>query len=279
MHWFRHLSFLFDNPPRRRTILGIAATGTSGSIGRHLQGVDPLNFRLPNKEINMQNELVRVNCTTLIHLAAITNPELVAKDVARSDSINVDSSVSLIRAFIKVGGKRFIFASTSHVYGPQMIGHFSSESDNPNPISLYSQQKLRAERAITEIAEQNEIDLIIVRIFSVFGPSMAQYYLAGTVLNQLGKRVSYPTISNSEDVRDFSQPSWVAKKLKEFCGLEKSGTLVCNIASGTPTSIREKVLQENPNWPSASFDGRQSNLPWLVGSNLRLKELLPNMRQ
>lgn len=234
----------------------------------------PLRFRFPSAEAEMQDELTDSKCETLIHLAAVTNPIQVVQDIVRSNSINVDAPVALLQAFIKSGGKRFIFASSGHIYGPQSVGHFSLETDRPNPISVYAEQKLLAERALSKIANQNEVDLIILRIFSVFGSSMADHYLAGTVSNKIGKQTSYPLIHNSEDVRDFSSPSWVAKKIEQFCYLNENGITICNIASGMKMSIKEKVLQEVPIWPLDRFDGGQSQMSWLVGSNRRLNELL-----
>jgi len=258
--------------------LNIFATGMTGSIGKNLQGVKPLKLRLPCEVETIQKTLEGLECSTLIHLAAMTAIPRVEKEVALSNSINVESPIVLLNAFINTGGKRFIFASTGHVYGPQQVGHFSIESDIPNPQSLYSDQKLRAENALIEIANRNDVDLIILRIFSVFGPSMANHYLAGMVSKQKTVSTTFPMISNSEDVRDFSNPVWVARKIKEFCHLESSGVIRCNIASGTPMSIRERVLQARPEWPQDFFDGGQSNMSWLVGSNHLLKELLPESK-
>ena len=259
-------------------ILNILATGMTGSIGRNLQGVEPLRLKLPCEVEAIQKTLAGLECTTLIHLAAMTSIPGVEKDVALSNSINVEAPIALMQAFINSGGKRFIFASTGHVYGPQHVGHFSIESDIPNPQSLYSDQKLRAEKALIEIANSNDVDLVILRIFSVFGPSMANHYLAGMVSKLNTSSTTFPMISNSEDVRDFSNPVWVARKIEEFCRLELRGVVRCNIASSEPMSIREKVLHARPEWPQECFDGAQSNMPWLVGSNLLLKTLLPESK-
>jgi len=255
--------------------LRIFATGRMGSIGKHLDGVDSLSIRFPSKEADMQNELTYRKCDTLIHLAAVTNPIQVAQDKIYSGYINVDAPVALLKAFIKSGGEQFVFASTGHIYGPQVVGHLSLETDEPNPISAYAEQKLKAESALIEVATRHEIDLTILRIFSVFGSSMANHYLAGTVSSQVGKQTSFPIIHNSEDVRDFSSPPWVAEKINEFCYLKRGGITICNIASGIPMSIREKVLLEFPLWPANCFDGLQSNMSWLVGSNQLLNGLLP----
>jgi nucleoside-diphosphate-sugar epimerase len=259
-------------------ILNIFATGMTGSIGKNLQGVKSLRLKFPCDVEAIQETLEELGCSTLIHLAAMTAISRVEKEVALSNSINVEAPIALLQAFINSGGKRFIFASTGHVYGPQQVGHFSVESDMPNPQTLYSDQKLRAENALIEIANSNDVDLVILRIFSVFGPSMANHYLAGMVSKQNIISTTFPMISNSEDVRDFSNPVWVARKIEEFCHLELSGVMICNIASSTPMSIRERVLQARPEWPQECFDGGQSNMSWLVGSNCLLEALLPDSK-
>lgn len=258
--------------------LNIFATGMTGSIGKNLKGVKPLRLKLPCEVEAIEETLEGLGCSSLIHLAAMTDIPRVEKQVALSNSINVEAPIALLQAFINSGGKQFIFASTGHVYGPQQVGHFSVESDMVNPQSLYSDQKLRAENALIEMANRNDVDLVILRIFSVFGPSMANHYLAGMVSKQNTGSTIFPMISYSEDIRDFSSPSWVARKVEEFCRLESSGVVTCNIASSAPMSIKERVLQARPEWPQECFDGRQSNMSWLVGSNRLLKALLPESK-
>ncbi len=258
--------------------MNIYATGITGSIGRNLQGVKPLRLKLPCEAETMQETLKGLEGSTLIHLAAMTDIPRVEKEVALSNAINVDASITLLQTFINSGGKRFIYASTGHIYGPQQVGHLSVESDKPSPQSLYSEQKLRAENALFQIASRSNVELVILRIFSVFGPSMANHYLAGMVSKQDITSGTYPMIHNSEDVRDFSNPVWVARKIEEFCNLESSGVLICNLASSAPMSIRERILQARPEWPQDCFDGEQSNMAWLVGSNRLLNALLPGSK-
>ena len=81
----------------------IFATGRTGSIGKHLNGVESLSIRFPSTEAQLQDELTHRKCDTLIHLAAVTNPIQVAQDKIHSGYINVDAPVVLLKAFIKSG--------------------------------------------------------------------------------------------------------------------------------------------------------------------------------
>lgn len=76
-------------------------------------------------------------------------------------------------------GARFLFASTSEVYGdpldhPQREdyrGHVSSTG----PRSMYDESKRYAEALISAYAEQHQMETRIVRIFNTYGPHMAPH--------------------------------------------------------------------------------------------------------
>jgi nucleoside-diphosphate-sugar epimerase len=266
---------LADTPRGKGSeVLNVVATGASGAIGKHLEEVSDLALRLPANEIEAKLALKDYKCDTLLHLAAVTNPLEVASNPGRSRAINVESTVSLMRGLIRAGGNRFIFASTGHVYGPQRWGHLSSEMDPTNAISAYASQKLEAEYFLTELAKEYGISLIIARIFSIFGPGMPEHYLAGMAANAVQKGAPLPTVRNADDIRDFSSPIQVAAVLTKLARSNKRSVEILNIATGNPMSVMERILKEYPIWPQELFERRQSSLPWLVGSPVRLTNYL-----
>ncbi|HEX4588739.1 MAG TPA: NAD-dependent epimerase/dehydratase family protein, partial [Gemmataceae bacterium] len=63
--------------------------------------------------------------------------------------------------------KRFVYASTSSVYGRFASG---DESLPPRPISPYGVTKLAAEQLCRAYAEEQGLPLVVLRYFSVYGP-------------------------------------------------------------------------------------------------------------
>ena len=103
---------------------------------------------------------------TVFHLAAMTGlhggavPSLYR-------SCNAEASERLARACLDAGVSRFIHASTSSVYGRIATG---DETSALEPVSDYGRTKLEAERLLGEVSRSGDLDLTILRLFSVFGP-------------------------------------------------------------------------------------------------------------
>lgn len=250
-------------------------TGSSGSIGKRMTQVLDAQIKLENSEKEMFQALSIYRSSVLIHLAAPTNIGKIEGNYPWAKSVIVDSTLRLMRAFAKAGGRSFVFASTGHVYGPIQTDGELEESQLVRPVTNYAKLKYRAEMELLNEADELDIEVKILRIFSVFGSKMAPHYLASRVYVECASR-DFRKINNSEDVRDFSTPEYVADSIQSLASRRFSG--IVNICSGIGKTIEDRVLQECPHWPLDLFDKGNSELPRLVGSTSRLKELLTAQR-
>jgi len=114
------------------------------------------------------------NATDVIHLACISNDPSFDLDPKLGKSINLDSFPELVRLAKKSGVKRFIFASTSSVYGVKEEDKVT-EDLNLNPLTDYSKFKMQCESIILE---QQSADFIctILRPATVCGVSPRQRF-------------------------------------------------------------------------------------------------------
>lgn len=83
------------------------------------------------------------------------------------ESCNVTATQRLLEAAVRRGVKRFVFASTSSVYGRFANG---DESLPTRPISPYGVTKFAAEQLCRAYAEEMNLPLVVLRYFSVYGP-------------------------------------------------------------------------------------------------------------
>src|SRR5207249_10810979 len=80
----------------------------------------------------------------------------------------VAATQRLVKAAVRHRGlRRFIYASTSSVYGRFASG---DESLPTRPISPYGVTKLAAENLCRAYAEEHSLPLVVLRYFSVYGP-------------------------------------------------------------------------------------------------------------
>lgn len=106
--------------------------------------------------------------TDVIHLAAIVTDELVDMNPRFAEDINVSAMKSLCYLAKAAGVRRFIYASSSSVYGS--LDHPATERDIPQPISAYARMKLAGE-GIAEGYASREFNVWSIRSATACGPS------------------------------------------------------------------------------------------------------------
>lgn len=102
----------------------------------------------------------------VIHLACISNDASYDLNPAFSRSINLDSFGPVVRAAEGAGVRRFIFASSSSVYGSRSEGDVT-ESTPTAPMTGYSTCKLECERIL--LAGTSPMERVVLRPATVCG--------------------------------------------------------------------------------------------------------------
>ena len=104
---------------------------------------------------------------TVVHFAAVA---YIAESIAQPDTyykINVEGTLSLLRAMQAAGVKRIVFSSSCATYGvaPDVI----TEETPQAPINPYGRSKLMAEQVIRDVGRVAGIDSVILRYFNAAG--------------------------------------------------------------------------------------------------------------
>lgn len=257
--------------------MSIFATGTTGTIGKHL-GNKAISLKLDLE--SESNEFEARNFQpedSYLHLAGIVGPANVEKDPKLSFRVNVESVIQLGEEFLKSKGAKFVFVSTSHVY---------SSSDSPitethltSPKSLYSQQKHSAELALLDIFTAQPDRLCIARVFSVLDWDVAPFTLGGGIAKLLDEKSDY-VLSNCDDVRDFLTPRTIATTLIRICESPILSGLV-NICSGQGTSVGQAARKMlGPDLSPNALERMQpghSDTSMIVGDNSKLRSALSDL--
>lgn len=112
----------------------------------------------------------REKCDTVIHLAAragvrpsISQPQLYF-------DTNVNGTLHLLEAARTVGIERFIFASSSSVYGLTKTVPFSEELHLTQTISPYAATKMAGEFLCSTYSHLYQMRIVALRFFTVYGP-------------------------------------------------------------------------------------------------------------
>jgi nucleoside-diphosphate-sugar epimerase len=254
----------------------ILATGTSGTIGRHLSNfVSPISKDLEeisNKEFNVYSEEF-----TLLHLAGIVGTNAVLSDINYSREINVNMTLKLASIAREGNLQKFVYISSSHIYGSSSID--LQEDSVPNPQSEYAEQKLEAEIGLTKLFQDAPEKLLIIRVFSVLDIDMPEFTLGGAIAKICGGDSSI-RISNSDDERDFMTPHKIANALIGIS--EKQGILgIFNLCTQKALTVKTAGIQlltsRNIFNPEQYFIQGNSFNPRIVGSNEKLMKFIPDL--
>ena len=108
-------------------------------------------------------------CDAVIHLACISNDPSFELDPELGKSINYDAFTPLVEASREAGVSRFIFASTSSVYGVKQE-HDVTELLSREPLTDYSKYKALCEDILREY-QSPSFTTVIVRPATVCGYS------------------------------------------------------------------------------------------------------------
>jgi nucleoside-diphosphate-sugar epimerase len=149
----------------------VLVTGSSGRIGSAIAARLKLRHQVTGVDLRpgaLTDELADVADTArlaallpgadaVVHTASLHVPDLAARSRADFQAVNVDATRGLLQAAGEAGAARFVYTSTTSVYGDAMLPSAGAavwvdESLEPKPRDVYDETKLAAEEACREAA-------------------------------------------------------------------------------------------------------------------------------
>lgn len=105
----------------------------------------------------------------VLHQAAMRSVPRSVEDPVGANEVNVTGTLHMLRASARAGVRRFVYASSSAVYGedPSLP---KQEDQVPRPISPYAVSKLAGEHYCRVFARVYGLPTTVLRYFNVFGP-------------------------------------------------------------------------------------------------------------
>jgi UDP-glucose 4-epimerase len=128
-------------------------------------------LQLINGDVADSELLQRIvpGCDWIFHQAALPSVPVSISKPFETNQQNLDATLSLLIVARDCQVKRFIFASSSAIYGEGDTAG-KRESDPPKPLSPYALQKYAAERYGQIFHQLYGLETVSLRYFNVFGP-------------------------------------------------------------------------------------------------------------
>ncbi len=135
---------------------------------------------------------------TVIHLAARAHvlKEAAQDPVAAFRSVNVEGTNRLAMAAARNGVRRLVMLSSIGVNGSKTAVEPFSESSVPAPYNLYSASKYEAEKVLRKVAENTELEVVILRPPLIYGPGNPGNFLRLLKLLRLGLPLPLGAVEN-----------------------------------------------------------------------------------
>lgn len=186
-------------------VLDDLSKGTRENI-RHL--LDKKNFKLIEADITDKQIYLKLprDIDVIIHLAAIINVDESYYNPERTYEVNVIGTQNLLNFARDYNIKKFVYASSSEVYGSCVDNKPMSEEHPLNPPHNYGVSKLAADRMCFAYRISYHMDVRVVRSFNLYGPKQSKEIYGGVIAKFSDKILSgrSPVIfGNGNQTRDY----------------------------------------------------------------------------
>ena len=173
------------------------------------------------------------------HQAAIRSVPKSIEMPSTVNEVNVTGTLNLLNEALAGGAERFIYASSSSVYGESAT--LPKRETLPTvPVSPYGTSKLAAEHYCRVFNKVYGLKTVSLRYFNVYGPRQTYGPYSGVIILFIGRALnSEPPVifGDGEQTRDFTHVSDVVQTNLLASKLEAPIGEVLNIGTGRQTSI------------------------------------------
>jgi UDP-glucuronate 4-epimerase len=155
-------------------------------------------------EKSLREAFTRSRPEVVIHLAARAGVRPSIEQPLVYEQVNVQGTINLLELCREFGATKFLFGSSSSVYGDNPRCPFSEDHVGLRPISPYAATKLAGEMLCFTYAHLFALPVICLRFFTVYGPrqrpDLAIYKF--TALMEAGKPL--PIFGDGSTGRDYT---------------------------------------------------------------------------
>ncbi len=174
----------------------------------------------------------------VVHLAAMAG---VRPSIERPDyytAVNLDGTVNLLDAAVIAGSAKFLFASSSSVYGNNEKVPFAEDDRVDFPISPYAATKKSGELIAHSYHHLHQLPIYCLRFFTVFGPRQRPDLAISKFLRLVAADKPIPVFGDGSTSRDYT-----------FIDDIVSGIIAAMDRCGQPDAPRYRIYNLGGNHP------------------------------
>ncbi|HKC61273.1 MAG TPA: SDR family NAD(P)-dependent oxidoreductase [Myxococcales bacterium] len=191
----------------------------------------------------------------IVHLAALAGVRPSIERPADYMDVNVRGTCVLLEAARKAGVGRFVFGSSSSVYGANAVPPFRETALIDSPLSPYAASKAAGEQLVSTFRNLYGLESISLRFFTVYGarqrPDLAIHKFARRML--AGQKL--PFFGDGSSRRDYTFIDDILAGVLAALTVPLSRHEIVNLGGAQTTTLRELIaLLEEALGVSAQLD-------------------------
>lgn len=223
--------------------------------------------------------LIKEEISTVFHLAASADVFLSINNPEKVYEINLAASISLYKSCKKANVKKFIFTSTSAVFGEP---HYLpvDEKHITEPISPYGLSKLSFEQFLNYSSASSNISTIIFRLPNVYGFRQRADLEGGVVAifcQRMTKNEDVIIYGDGNQTRDWVNVDDIVKAFYKSISLDINFKIIL-LGSNNKTTVNElfRVLSKETKYLKKPIykEKRQGDIENMVMTNTIAEDLL-----
>ena len=268
----------------------ILVTGGAGFIGSHLCGrllhqghevstIDDLNdfyspamkrgnlaaagkaLRFHECDIRDEERVGRIFAEdrpeAVIHLAARAGVRPSIDQALLYESVNVRGTMILLEASRRNGVRKFLFASSSSIYGATRSIPFREDDWDTLPISPYAATKMAGEKVAYTYSHLYKLPVLCLRFFTVYGPRQRPDLAIRKFTEMIDAGRPIPLFGDGSSSRDYTYVDDTVQGILAALGYDRSAYDIFNLGNSTPIDLLGLVhlIEENL--------GKKAEIQWL----------------
>ncbi len=153
---------------------------------------------------------------------------------------NVAVTQRLLDASLRAGVARFVYASSSSVYG--QVDQVPTPEDHPTvPHSPYGVTKLAGEHLVRAYAANHGLATVALRYFTVYGPRQRPDMAIHRLLRATETGEPFTVFGDGSQIRDFTFVGDVVRATVAAASADLAPGTVVNVAGGSSVSLAELI--------------------------------------
>jgi UDP-glucuronate 4-epimerase len=179
----------------------------------------------------------------VIHAAARAGVRPSLKDPQLYIDTNITGTQNLLAAARRAGIGRFVFASSSSVYGLAKKTPFTEDMPLPQTLSPYAATKIAGEHLCGNYAHLYGMRVVCLRFFTVYGPGQRPDLAIHKFTRAIDRGESIPQFGDGSTRRDYTYIDDIVQGVAGALRYEGPAFDIFNLGENQTTTLSELIAE------------------------------------